>query len=90
MEAPRRVWIVGAADGVPTPHDGRWLVSWNPHTEFGVLELTSTDKRSKASIMSLEEIHAQWAAQSRMQPLRPNDGQPNRPLTAVTIEIMRA
>jgi hypothetical protein len=84
------VRIVGAADGVTvTPHDGRFLVAWNPHTKAGTLELTSTADPRKAARLELAAILEQWRTQSRKQPLRPWDGKPNRPLTAVTIEIIR-
>jgi hypothetical protein len=84
-----RVRIVGAADGVTvTPHDGRFLVAWNPHTQAGTLELTSTADPRKAARLELAAILEQWRTRSRKQPSRPWDGRPNRPLTAVTIEII--
>lgn len=70
----------------PTPHDGRYIVAWNPHTQYGTLALTSTSDRRKARRAPL----AQWLTErktiSRVQPRRP-DGEPNRPLCGINIEL---
>lgn len=82
------VKVVSAADGItPTPHDGRYVVAWNPHTEAGTLELTSTDDRAQARHFQNGEEFTEWKTVSAVQPKRPWDGRPNRPLTAVNIEI---
>jgi hypothetical protein len=82
------VLITGAADGTPTPHDGRYLVAWNPHTEYGALELTSTDRRIEAyRFFRPVEVLFQWQMVSNVEPWRP-DGQPNRPLTGITIQVV--
>ena len=90
--APKRiVKIIGAADGTKTPHDGRFLKAWNPHTEFGVLAVESTDKEGEAlHFDSVASVFDDWQATSSVQANRPTDGQPNRPLTAITIEIAPA
>ena len=85
------VKIVGAADGTPTPHDGRFVKSWNADTDFGILDVESTDDISEALRFSgLAEAHEQWSATSSVQPTRPTDGKPNRPLTALTIEFEKS
>ena len=81
--------VVHAADGSPTSHDGRYVVAWNPHTEAGVLELTSTDDLTKARrFVSFEQLQAEWQAVSQVESTRPWDHKPNRPLMAVTCEVL--
>jgi hypothetical protein len=80
--------VISAANGARTPHNGRYLVTANPNTRFGMLQATSTDDIDKA--MRIEDavaFHKLWAAVSEVQPVRP-DGKPNRPLTALTIELV--
>lgn len=83
------VRVVQRADGSSTPHDGRYVVSWNPHTKAGVLELTSTTDLAEATHFPWPDVFDQWKTVSKRQPTRPWDGKPNRPLTGVTIEITR-
>jgi hypothetical protein len=83
--------VVGRADGSgPTPHDGRYVVSWNPHTEAGTLDLTSTAEISKARRFENGDEFTEWKTVSRVQPRRPWDGMPNRPLAGITIQTMEA
>jgi hypothetical protein len=83
------VLVIGAASGIPTPHDGRYVVEWNAHVHYGTLALSSTDDRSKAKrFPSPADVLRQYTTVSREQPRRP-DGKLNRPLMAVTIEIDR-
>ena len=84
------VRIVGAADGSSkTPHDGRFVGAWNPHTKAGTLELSSTSSRKRAlKFPTPTEAMIVWNTVSRVQPLRPWDGKPNKPLTGVTVEIL--
>jgi len=83
------VKVICAADGSPTPHDGRYVVAWNPHTEAGTLELSSTTDPAKAhQFASKGHALLEWQTQSVVQPLRPWDHRPNRPLTGVHCEIM--
>lgn len=83
------VRVVGRADGGQTPHDGRYVVNWNPHTAAGILELTSTDNIEEARHFPWPEVFDEWKAISGVEPKRPWDGRPNRPLTGVHIEIIR-
>jgi hypothetical protein len=82
------VRVICAADGLTqTPHDGRWIVEWNPHVPFGTLAVTSTADRAKAKrFPSGIDAMRQWQTVSRAQAYRP-DGEPNRPLAALTVEI---
>jgi hypothetical protein len=83
------VRVEGAADGGATPHDGRYVVAWNPHTEFGVLELTSTDDKAQARrFIDVTQALYEWQAISKVQPVRP-DIRRNRPLMGITITFER-
>lgn len=81
------VKIVGAWN-VETPHDGLYVVSWNSNTKFGTLHVVSTDDPLAAKRFdSIREATEEWGARSQVEPNRPNDGRPNRPLTALTINF---
>jgi hypothetical protein len=83
------VKVASLADGGKTPHDGRYLRRWNPHTEFGTCEIDTTASRAKAKrFADAGEVLAQWKTVSRAQTFRP-DGNLNRPLTGLTIEIVK-
>ena len=84
----RVVRVIGAADGSPTPHDGKFVVSWNPHTVAGTLELSSTAYIERAKRFSAAEAMREWQMVSRVQPRRPWDGEINRPLCGVTVEVI--
>jgi hypothetical protein len=80
--------IVGAADGRPTPHDGRYLAHYDPDTPYGTLRLISTDDVAKAQhFLDAAQLHACYSAISKKQPTRP-DGRPNRPITGLTVEFL--
>ena len=82
------VQIVCAGDGSPTPHDGYWVVSWNPHTRAGVCALHSTPNKDRARrFESKAQALEEWGTISNRQGIRPWDGKPNKPLTGLTIEI---
>jgi hypothetical protein len=84
------VKVICAADGrTPTPHDGRYVVAWDWNVPAGVLAIDSTDDRQKAKRFG-PEVFKEWRAISKVQPRRPWDDEPNRPLTAVTVELLRA
>ena len=87
MMGPCHVRVEGAANGRATPHDGRWLVAWNPHTEAGTLELTSTDDRAAAGTFEPMQVLEQWKTVSNVQRRRPWDGELNRPLTGVNVSL---
>lgn len=84
------VRVLGAADGSKTPHDGRYVESWNPHTMAGVLDLDSTADKSRAKRFDSREVFTEWRTVSNVQPERPWDGRPNRPLTGLNIDIFKA
>jgi len=82
--------LIATALGVPTEHDGRYLVKYRPtrmnrrgEYEPGFV-LETTDDKDKAR-RYLSQIDA-WDTVRLQAGLRP-DGKPNRPLTAWTVEI---
>jgi hypothetical protein len=79
--------IVCWADGRTTGVDGRYLEQWSQDPDSGALRILTVDDPSRA--MSFEtpgDAMAEWRQQSDERPLR-HDGKPNRPLTALTVEI---
>ena len=78
------VQIIGLAMGYPTEHDGRWLVSYDPHSFGGRGLIQTTDRRSDARVFSgMAEFHEMYTEASGMRP----DGKPNRPLTAFHLRV---
>lgn len=81
------VMVVGNSGGGTTPHDGRYVVHWDPHTEYGILKLTSSVQRGLARrFASAEQVLKEWRTISKHHPVRP-DGKPNRPLSGITISV---
>jgi hypothetical protein len=84
------VLIIGSPSA-KTPHDGRWLVAWDPNTEAGTLSCTSTDEvREARQFERAGDALDEWKTISSVQPTRPWDGKPNRPLSGLTITLERA
>lgn len=83
------VRIVGAPiPGIRTPHDGRFVVSWDPHTAHGEIRITSAADWKQARLFAdAQEVLAEYGTVSKVQRVRP-DGGANRPLTALTIEVI--
>jgi hypothetical protein len=75
------------ANGLPCPHEGQWLKSFN-HDAFGGRghgDFTD-DVLEAMHFVSKSDAYLFWGRQSTVMPLRP-DGKPNRPMTALTVEI---
>src|SRR3954469_8921702 len=82
-----RVWLIGLANGRPTPLDESWLVEYDP-TRPGVGPrgepmnahiVTTTDPAKARVFPDHGAAHAYWTRDSgRARP----DGEPDRPLTA--------
>jgi hypothetical protein len=81
--------IIGDALGNVGPHDGRYLEKFTPDVdEYGLGRVESTDDIARAlQFPSTLEAGEFWKQQSRVHPLR-DDGKPNRPLTAFSIEFV--
>jgi hypothetical protein len=86
---PVRVIVICAAAGDPTPHDGRYVVSWNPHTPAGILEVSSTNNPLEARLFTDSlEVLTEWRTISSVEPVRSWDRKPNRPLTGITVNMV--
>jgi hypothetical protein len=78
---------VAFANGMYCPHAGQWLKSYNPDAFGGQGYADFTRNISEAKrFASFEDAMRFWKQASNLRPLRP-DGQPNRPLTALTIVV---
>jgi hypothetical protein len=83
------IQVIEAADGSITPHDGRYVASWDPHTRYGICKIVTTSKLSAAKrFADLDAAIEEYRTVSRIEPKRPTDGKPNRPLTGLTIEVI--
>ncbi len=75
----------GFANGTPCPHAGQYLKSFDFNygdgQGFGVF---TSDERMAMTFADHHEAFVYWETASTTRPLRP-DGQPNRPLTSLTI-----
>jgi hypothetical protein len=78
--------ILGYPHG-PTPHQGRYVVAYNPDTPYGTLALTTTADRSQALRAEAIVFLEMWLTVSKVQPKRPTDGRPNRPISGLTMEL---
>ena len=83
------VRVMCHADGTPTPHDGRYVVAWNPHTPYGTCSIDTTDDIRQARRFRAPQALMTWRAVSHVEPIRP-DGRPNRPLSGLTVEFITA
>jgi hypothetical protein len=82
--------LLGAASGHPTNLEGQYLKSYDPEAFDGRGDVVATPLKEYAMRFdSFSQAHAFWNQQSKTRPLRP-DGKPNKPLTAFTIEIIKA
>lgn len=78
---------IGFANGVPCPHALQFLKSADFEAHGGRGFMTFTEDIDRA--MTFPDATAAitfWRTQSKTVPKRP-DGRPNRPLTALTVEI---
>jgi hypothetical protein len=82
--------VVAMADGRPGNWAGTYLHSADFDANAGIGDMAFTSDPQRA--MRFADARAAlelWRTQSTVLPLRP-DGKPNRPLTALTIEIVEA
>ena len=78
---------VAFANGSRCPHEGQWLKSFNHEAFGGQGHAVFTDDPDEAlKFASNAAAFEFWCPQSETKPLRP-DGRPNKPLTALTVEI---
>lgn len=78
--------IVGAGDGRPTPHAGRYLAHYDPDAEplNGVI-VSTADKAEALRFADVVEGLECRNQISKTMPQRLSDGKPNRPLSAYTV-----
>jgi hypothetical protein len=80
--------IVGAADGTQLGIEGQYLKSFDHDAFAGLGYGTFTFSRDQAKrFADAGEALEFWRKPSAVKPRRP-DGEPNRPLTATTIEVI--
>ncbi len=80
--------LVSLAVGGPSAHDGRWVRSYSPDGYGGRGSLVTTNDPTRAlSFAGIPAAMDFYRQQSATHPKR-IDLQPNRPLTAYTIEIL--
>ena len=86
--------IIGLIGGTPTPFDGQYVVEYDPGragVEPGsgmpmIAHLVTTPDKANASRYEVGEAFEVWKAVDPANPRRP-DGEPNRPLTAFSVEF---
>lgn len=86
LKIPKVIKVVGFANGDASAYDGQYIQNYDP--EWGAIgRVWTTPDPAKA--MHFEDLAAAlefWKTESKTKPLRP-DGKPNRPMTALTIEV---
>jgi hypothetical protein len=79
---------LGFVNGTPCPHAGQYLSRYDPdaHEGQGWADFTH-DPRAALRFVDAAAALKLWRSTSKVLPKRP-DGKPNRPLTALSIEIL--
>jgi hypothetical protein len=82
--------VVARADGQPFPFAGQFVrkVDLDAHDGRGLVEFTPDPRQALRFACAFDAL-ALWRSESKARPTR-RDGQPNRPLTATSIEIVEA
>lgn len=89
MEKRYALLVVGFANGAPCPIAGQFVQTFDFAAENGRGYGTFTANASEAMKFADQgEALEFWKTQSKTAPLRP-DGQPNRPLTSTTVQIIQ-
>lgn len=79
--------IVTSAQGEPTSLDGEYIIDFQDMDDYAGLLTTTPEITDARRFDTPREALEFWRQQSKLRPLRP-DLQPNRPLTAFTVEIL--
>lgn len=91
MTEPCILKLVATVQGVPTEFDGKYVAAYDPSWvnprgyDGGILEVTD-DPAAALRFAGAAEALAKW----REPYGRREDGEPNRPLTAWSVEILAA
>lgn len=87
--------IIGLVNGLPTEFDGQYIVNYDPERDmwsrYGLMAcyLETTWKVEDARTFDTPgEYLDYWRKIPAKEPIRP-DGEPNRPLTAFTVEALK-
>lgn len=80
---------LGFANDVQCPHEGQYIKSFDFEADegLGFGEFT-TDIDTAIQFTDVMAAGEFWRTQSKTRPVRP-DGRPNRPLTALSVEIVK-
>lgn len=77
------------AEGLDRPRPGEYLASYDLDAFDGTGAFTSTPNLDEARVFDgFGEAWAAWQGTSTVRPTRA-DGKPNKPLTALTVELTR-
>ena len=81
-------WTQGDREAAAANVQGSYVATYDPDAFDGLGHATFTeDPYLAATFASFERALEFWQAQSKVRPLR-DDGKPNRPLTALSVEIV--
>ncbi len=84
--------IVCLADGTPTPFDGRYVVSYEPAQDRsrhrGIWPKVDTTTKAELA-QRFDDIAQALACYRQTTGLTRDDGEPDRPLTMFTVEVIR-
>lgn len=80
--------VIRLASGPPGPEAGQFVQDFDPDAHDGLGMATLTPDRHEAkTFASKMDAFRFWMTQSTLRPTR-DDGKPNRPLTAYSIEVV--
>jgi hypothetical protein len=84
------IQLVGLVKGIPTEHDSEYVVEYEAHRRaeniIGAHLVTSADKGEALKFPTPEEAVLAWRQDRGTRP----DGEPDRPLTAFTVQFLGA
>jgi hypothetical protein len=89
--------IISLANGEPSPFDGKFLAEYDPDRQgvdpSGLRTLAhvvvTADPDEAIMFEDAGEAMETWKRVSKRWPTRPFDHQPNRPLTAFSVQVRR-
>lgn len=88
-DPPYVLLVVGFANGGKSQYDGQYLTTYDPDWGDGLGRVWTSPRIGDAiQFSSIAEALNLWKKQSTVKPLR-EDGRPNRPMTALTVETIR-
>lgn len=81
--------VMSLADGRPCKLDGQFYVQWDTGEGDRKMEQQefSRDINKAMRFASQTDAMEEWKRVSTILPIRPHDGQPNRPLTSLNVML---